>query len=184
MARFDPAPFGLKFLVAVVFLGGAGFGAVAALTRGDFGTAPQPTIAMLDKPSVTTEAKPSEPILAIETKPAESKPKPKPKPTEAKPKPSDAKPKPTEVAALTFEKDIKVIFKSKCTTCHGDAGAKGGVDLRTLKDALANGIVPGKLDASTVWESIAKNEMPPPGKEKLTQEEKNLISKWISSGAK
>ena len=56
--------------------------------------------------------------------------------------------------ALTFEKDIRPIFKTHCFHCHGEEGkTKGGLDLR-LKRLLTKGgetgpaIVAGKPDSS------------------------------------
>jgi uncharacterized protein (DUF4415 family) len=191
MPSSAPAPFGLKFLVICLFVCGLAFGAIAALDVAQpkaqveqTKAAPEPT-----KPVEKTKPKPPEaakPKLNDTPIPKPTEPeKAKPKPVEPeKPKPKPEPEKPMEVAKITFEKDVLPIFKAKCTKCHGDSGAKGGVDLRTLKDVLGFGVKAGDLKESKVWETIADGSMPPSGNPKVNEAEKKIISQWISSGAK
>ncbi len=194
MPSAAPAPFGLKFLVVCLFLCGLAFGAIAALD------ATQPNSpASVDLAKTTPE--PVKPVEKPKSKPAEpakpklnetpapkvtdpEKPKPKAMPEPEKPKPKPEPEKPVEVAKISFEKDVMSIFKAKCTKCHGDSGAKGGVDLRTLKDTVGFGVKPGDLKESLVWQSIADGSMPPSGNPKVSDAEKKIISQWITSGAK
>lgn len=204
------ASFPLLLLVGVVFVGGIGFGAVAALTS------PRKDVAKVTTPTETTPATETQPTTeptptptttkSEPTRKAEPKPEPKPKPapkTEKKPdasKPTEAKkpdaPKPTEakktepmVKEISYVKDVFPIFKTKCLTCHGDPQRKADVDLRTLASAVkggssGDGAVAGKPDKSSLWLAIEDGSMPPAGKEKLTEAEKKLVKDWILSGAK
>ena len=136
----------------------------------------------------------AEPTRKAEPKP---EPKPKPKPTTPKtekkpdpPKPTEPKkPEPPKVEAISYEKQVFPIFKSKCLMCHGDPQRKADVDLRTLASAVkggssGDGAVPGKPDKSSLWLAIEDGSMPPPGKEKMTEAEKKVVKDWILSGAK
>src|SRR5262249_52299845 len=120
-----------------------------------------------------------------ETKPV-TKPEPK-KPDPPKPEPK--KPDPPKAEMVSYEKQVFAIFRTKCLTCHGDPTIKGGLDLKTLKSALAGGdsgagAVPGKPDDSPIWTTIADGSMPKGNKEKLTEAEKKIVKDWILSGAK
>jgi hypothetical protein len=87
----------------------------------------------------------------------------------------------------SFDRDIAPILIDRCLDCHSGAEPKGGLDLAVAESARKGGqsgtaIVPGKLDASLLWERIESGEMPP--KAKLTDQEKQSLKEWISSGAK
>ena len=91
-------------------------------------------------------------------------------------------------APLTFEKDIRPIFRTYCYDCHG-AGEEheAGLDLRLRRFMLAGGdggaaIVPGKPDESLLLERIRDNEMPP-GEKKLSAKNVATIEKWIAAKA-
>lgn len=187
--------------VAAVFLGGIGFGAVAALTQ------PRKEVAKASTPETTPEPEPTPataPAPAATTKKAEPtrRAEPKPEPPEkpdAKPtaktesKKPDPKPAPPKAEPVSYEKQVLPIFKTKCLTCHGDPQVKGGIDLRTLAKAVEGGdtgpgATPGKPDDSQIWVRLLDTgaPMPPPGsgKEKLTPAELKLVKDWILSGAK
>ena len=198
MPANQSAPFGLKFLVVCLFVCGLAFGAIAALdatqsrspSSSDQAKAVPEPVKSTEVPKVKPKpAEPSKPKLndTPAPKPAEpekAKPMPVPEKPKPKPKPTPEPEKPMEVAKISFEKDVLPIFKAKCTKCHGDSGAKGGVDLRTLKDTVGFGVKPGDLKESLVWQSIADGSMPPSGNPKVSDSEKKIISQWISSGAK
>ncbi|HCD00961.1 MAG TPA: hypothetical protein DER64_10575, partial [Planctomycetaceae bacterium] len=69
--------------------------------------------------------------------------------------------------ALTFERDVRAIFKAHCFECHGDTDKlKGGLDLRLKRFLIAGGesgasIVVGKPGESLLIERVATGEMPP-----------------------
>ncbi|MED5400207.1 MAG: PSD1 and planctomycete cytochrome C domain-containing protein [Planctomycetota bacterium] len=101
----------------------------------------------------------------------------------------------TAVAAagpgLTFEQDVRGIFKAHCFECHGETDkVEGGLDLRLKRFLVAGGesgaaIVVGKPGSSTLIQRVAAGEMPP-GKDskKLTPQQIDVIRRWIAAGAK
>jgi mono/diheme cytochrome c family protein len=90
---------------------------------------------------------------------------------------------------LTYERQIRPIFKAYCFDCHGEGEKlKGGLDLRLRRLIVEGGnsgaaIVPGKRGESLLYEKIGAKEMPP-GKTKLSKENVALIGRWIDGGAK
>lgn len=87
-----------------------------------------------------------------------------------------------------FEKDILPIFKSRCADCHNAAAAKGGLDLSSMVGVRKGGesgesAVVESLEDSMLWIMIEGDDMPPEGKTPLSKSEKDLIRRWISSGA-
>ena len=97
--------------------------------------------------------------------------------------------------AVDFNRDIRPILSNKCFACHGfdEHDRKADLRLDTREGAFADlggyaAIVPGNLDDSEAWYRIITDDedelMPPPKCHKpLTKDEKNLIKKWIESGA-
>jgi hypothetical protein len=125
--------------------------------------------------------------VAVPTAPAELPPL---KPAEPPPLPTPAdNPKPMAVA---FEQHIRPIFVAKCLACHGSdpAKIKGGLDMRTVAGILKGGkggpaVVPGSLEDSPIWTTVANGKMPPPSsKLKLSEAEKAILQNWILGGAK
>ncbi len=92
-------------------------------------------------------------------------------------------------APLTFEKDVRPIFKQHCFLCHGEEPKpKGDLDLRTVKMMLKGGIegaelVPGKPAESRLWKRVEADEMPE-GHKKVSPAQKAILKKWIEQGAK
>lgn len=85
--------------------------------------------------------------------------------------------------ALNYVEHIRPILETSCNTCHGGGGRR----LTTYDDLLRNNrIVPGDLEASTLWQAVISTEegvrMPPQGKS-LSSEDLQIISDWITSGA-
>ncbi|MGA0437668.1 MAG: c-type cytochrome domain-containing protein, partial [Limisphaerales bacterium] len=91
-------------------------------------------------------------------------------------------------SSLTYERDIRPIFKAMCFHCHGeDDHREGGLDLRLVRLMKVGGdegpaIVPGSADTSLLWQRISEDEMPE-GETKLTPAEKSAIHDWINAGA-
>ena len=89
---------------------------------------------------------------------------------------------------LTFEKDIRPIFRAHCYDCHGAVSEiKGKLDLRLVRFITAGGetgpaIVPGKPAESFLVERIKAGEMPP-RETRVSTEEIAVIEKWIAQGA-
>lgn len=106
-------------------------------------------------------------------------------------------------AKLSFNQDIRPILSAKCIACHGpddgvdDKGKpnrKAGLRLDTPEGAYAvnkdgfQAIKPGSLDDSEAWVRITDKADPMPPEDghskPLTEEEKELIKKWIEEGGK
>lgn len=102
----------------------------------------------------------------------------------------------TPVAKVDFSKDILPILSDKCFHCHGpdEKGRKAKLRLDTEegafhvnKDGVAN-IIKGKPEKSElVVRVLSKDEneqMPPPDSHRvLTEEQKQLLKRWVEQGA-
>lgn len=96
---------------------------------------------------------------------------------------------------LNFNRDIRPILSSKCFACHGpdSQNRDAGYRLDTREGAFADlggyaGIVPGDTDASElvlrITEEDVEMRMPPQSqKNPLTDEEIDLLKRWIEEGA-
>jgi cytochrome c len=107
-------------------------------------------------------------------------------------------PAPSTKTGLTYATDIKPIFDTSCTKCHGDQKPKAKLNLNTLEGTLKgseNGkvVVPGNSAKSVLVLNVAHlgdedDFMPPPknklGLKKLTDEQIGVIRAWIDQGAK
>jgi hypothetical protein len=89
---------------------------------------------------------------------------------------------------LTFEKDIRPIFRAHCYDCHGAADEmKGALDLRLVRFMRKGGesgpaIIPGEPDQSYLLQRVKEGEMPP-GESKVTAREIEMLQRWIAGGA-
>ena len=88
-------------------------------------------------------------------------------------------------AAPDFDRSVAPILTA-CLDCHSGLEAKGGLNLSRKKSAFDGGeggagIVPGKSDASAIWEKVNGDEMPP--KKPLSAADKATLKAWIESGA-
>ncbi|HAB12731.1 MAG TPA: hypothetical protein DCE47_13680, partial [Planctomycetaceae bacterium] len=94
-----------------------------------------------------------------------------------------------EAKPLTFEADIRPIFRSHCYDCHGSIKEKKGkLDLRLARLMIAGGetgpaIVAGDPDGSFLVKRLREGSMPP-GDVRVSDEEIAKISRWIKQGAK
>jgi len=94
-------------------------------------------------------------------------------------------------AKIEYNRDIRPILAENCFACHGpdSAARKAGLRLDQRDAAVAaEAIVPGKPDKSAVIERIfseEKSERMPPAKtnKTLTPAQKDLLKRWIASGA-
>lgn len=96
--------------------------------------------------------------------------------------------KSTNTAAPSFAADIQPILKAKCWKCHGDEVQKGELSLKTpelIRKGSESGeiIVAGKSAESRLFEVVHEGEMPPGKKDQLTEEQIDLIGRWIDAGA-
>ena len=99
-------------------------------------------------------------------------------------------------SGIDFNREIRSILSDNCFACHGpdEKERKGKLRLDIREDALKpaksgdHAIVPGDPSKSTLLDRINSSDpddvMPPPktGK-KLTQQQKDLLKKWIAQGA-
>jgi len=93
---------------------------------------------------------------------------------------------------VDFNAEIRPILNSKCINCHGGVKRSGGFGLVFRENALGKtasdiyGIVPGKPEESEMLRRIKHHNpelrMPLDG-EPLSEEEINLLTKWIEQGA-
>lgn len=90
--------------------------------------------------------------------------------------------------ALTFERDIRGIFRTHCYDCHGATETlEGNLDLRLVRFMEKGGdtgpaLVRGQPDKSLLVERIRNGEMPP-GSAKVTPEELQKLESWITLNA-
>jgi len=87
----------------------------------------------------------------------------------------------------TFERDIVPILTARCLNCHGEGEAEAGLDLRSKAAMLKGGesgpaIRPGGPGYGPLYDQVRGDAMPP-GKMKLTADEKETIRAWIGNGA-
>ncbi|MEM7453375.1 MAG: DUF1553 domain-containing protein [Planctomycetota bacterium] len=94
-----------------------------------------------------------------------------------------------EDAEVDFGRDILPLISDRCYFCHGpdEENREGGFRLDLEEEAL-DFIDPGDAEASLMFERIISDDpdevMPPPrAKVPLSEEEKELIRRWIDSGA-
>ncbi len=96
---------------------------------------------------------------------------------------------------LSFNEEVRPILSDSCFSCHGsDPGSrKAGLRLDTFEGATAEqegtrAIVPGDPAKSELWARITSGDddevMPPPESHKtLTPGQKEILKRWIESGA-
>ncbi len=96
--------------------------------------------------------------------------------------------------AAIYVAAIQPIIESKCVECHNPSKSNGNLRMDTLQLLLAGGkhgaaLKPGDASASLMIERANlpldnKEHMPPTGKPQLSDAELELLSWWISRGAK
>ena len=94
--------------------------------------------------------------------------------------------------AVSFDRDIRPILAATCFACHGPDEEAREADLRldVRQAAVESGaIVPGEPEQSELLGRVVSDDpeerMPPAGSsEPLTDEQRELIRRWIASGAR
>jgi uncharacterized membrane protein len=87
-----------------------------------------------------------------------------------------------------FQQQVLPIFISNCAMsgCHDAATQQKGLNL-TNYNGIRNEVRPGNLNNSKIWERINETDpskrMPRPPRNPLTQDQKDIIRKWILQGA-
>lgn len=90
---------------------------------------------------------------------------------------------------ICFERDILPIFASNCAQpgCHDAVTRQDGYQFTDYNSITAKNFVAGNAAATELYEKITEDKadkiMPPPPNTPLTTEQKELIRKWIDSGA-
>ncbi len=85
-----------------------------------------------------------------------------------------------------LESPATQLLEKRCLVCHNAATKSAGLDLSSLASALEGGqrgpaLVPGKADASVMFQRIEAGEMPLGNP--LPPEERELVRLWIEAGA-
>ena len=103
--------------------------------------------------------------------------------------PGDAT-KTVSTKAATFENDVLPIFKNRaCLGCHGPTLKTKELDLGTYQSTMRGSesgpvIAPGQSDDSRLYQMVKGGVMPPGGKIHLSDDELDVVRKWIDGGAK
>ena len=90
---------------------------------------------------------------------------------------------------LTFESDIRPLFRTYCYDCHGSTPKLSGeLDLRLVHFMEKGGesgpaIVKGDASASYLLERVRNGEMPP-GEHRVPADKVRMLEQWIQAGAK
>ena len=89
-------------------------------------------------------------------------------------------------AAVDFQAQVAPLLVERCLGCHNQSESKGALDLTRKATALKGGdsgapIKPGNATDSLLWQRVANDEMPP--EQPLSQDEQELLRKWIDQGA-
>ena len=98
----------------------------------------------------------------------------------------------TVIQAPDFHREVRNILERSCISCHGAESQKGGLRLDTLSLAKEGGdsgpaIVPGNKEESLLLERIHlpvdDDEIMPPKEGPLSAEFKDILNRWIETGA-
>jgi hypothetical protein len=92
----------------------------------------------------------------------------------------------SEEAVKAYREQLLPILTSKCLTCHNPEKKKGGLDLSRRQLALKGGksgpaLLPGKADASRIYQKLSAGEMPP--QSPLGPAQVAAFKTWIDGGA-
>lgn len=95
---------------------------------------------------------------------------------------------PCDPGTVDFSRDILPLLNSRCGMCHSPDNPADGVVLTSYNAVMNSDVVeavdPGESD---LWERITETDpdkvMPKPPASPLSQEQKDLIRKWIEQGA-
>ena len=96
---------------------------------------------------------------------------------------------------IDFARDVRPIFNSKCTACHGGVKEAGNISLIYRDKVLGKGksgeivVVPGNPDASEMIKRIISHDpeevMPKPEHgPRLSDKEVETLTQWVKEGAK
>ncbi|MDP6445006.1 MAG: DUF1549 domain-containing protein, partial [Pirellulaceae bacterium] len=92
-------------------------------------------------------------------------------------------------ADITYESDVRPIFKAHCFQCHGEGGVvEGKLDLRLRRYIVKGGetgpaIAPGKPADSLLVRRVANGEMPPSEDVRLSAQDVEILTRWVAADA-
>lgn len=91
--------------------------------------------------------------------------------------------------AITYERDVKPIFRKRCGNCHNPERPRGELDLTSYAGVLAGGssgkaVVAGRPEESPLFLLPAHLEDPtmPPNAPKIPEREIDTIRRWVEGG--
>ncbi len=91
---------------------------------------------------------------------------------------------------ITYEDQVKPIFREHCCVCHNQGKATNDLALDSYDRVRKGGasgeaIVPGDVDGSYLFKLVSHTDEPhmPPGGGKIPQEKIEIIRQWIAGGA-
>ncbi|QDV82844.1 c-type cytochrome domain-containing protein [Planctomycetes bacterium TBK1r] len=98
---------------------------------------------------------------------------------------ADAAPK-----KVTYEDDVKPIFRQYCLNCHQQSDKKGGLALDTFGSVVEGGgsgevvFDDGDAESSRLWQLVNHDDTPvmPPKQDKLPADKLAIIRAWIEGG--
>ena len=96
-----------------------------------------------------------------------------------------------ETAKVTYEEDVKPIFREHCMTCHNQGDKRGGFALDSygvLMEGGGSGEVvyeDGDVDSSRLWQLVNHDDTPvmPPEQSKIPAKKLDVLKAWIEGGA-
>jgi hypothetical protein len=89
-----------------------------------------------------------------------------------------------------FESDVLPLLIERCSKCHGDERQISNLSVLTASDLMKGAqsgpvVIAGKPEESMLWERLISKQMPPNGEgEPFSDEELDVIRRWIAGGAK
>ncbi|MBT6851605.1 MAG: hypothetical protein HOA16_10460, partial [Opitutae bacterium] len=135
---------------------------------------------------------PANTVPASKPSPAKKKTKPVATPTPTQKPPVVVAPPPPAPVAPDFHKQVRGILEVSCVRCHGPEKQKGELRLGSLVHAKKGGdsgaaLVAGNASKSLLLERInlpdADEDVMPPKSPHLTSTEKEILNRWIQTGA-
>ena len=93
----------------------------------------------------------------------------------------------TDEPMISFSSDVSPILNQKCIGCHGSIQPLAGLDLSSYEGIMAGTkgkpvVEPGSSSNSLLVKVVKSGSMPKNGA-KLTDDQVEILSKWVDQGA-
>lgn len=95
----------------------------------------------------------------------------------------------TATTAVSYEQDVRPIFRAHCMSCHNAQDRKGGLALDTYAATMEGGssgevVFAAELESSRLWALVSHEEEPvmPPAQDKMAADKLDVIRRWIEDG--